>query len=256
MVRMSRTALLLLACVLSASMLARSAGAGPFEILRSSQDGLELELRLPPPPLIESGPDGAFVSFRAPGYARIDEPGNPALPFAAALLAVPDGAVVEVAILESDAVDLGRVWLPAAGYGADASPAAAVPTQAAPFLPDDVVVTEYVGILRGVAAHSLRVYPLSYDGDRLMGLQRLRIRVRFRGGRAPAGGAKTASSPATATGQTLYAPFLNAAQAPAMSRVSPAPAAKTAATAEWYDPSRPWVKLWVKDDGIYRVTGA
>ena len=255
MVRMSRTALLL-ACVLSASMLAGSAGAGPFEILRSSQDGLELELRLPPPPLIESGPDGAFVSFRAPGFARIDEPGNPALPFAAALLAVPDGAVVEVAILESDAVDLGRVWLPAAGYGADASPAAAVPTQAAPFLPDDVVVTEYVGILRGVAAHSLRVYPLSYDGDRLMGLQRLRIRVRFRGGRAPAGGAKTASSPATAAGQTLYAPFLNAAQAPAMSRVSPAPAAKTAATAEWYDPSRPWVKLWVKDDGIYRVTGA
>ena len=257
---------LLLAFTFLALMLPLSAGPGPFEVIRSSPDGLELELQLPPQPLVESGPDGAFVSFRAPGFARLDEPGKPALPFAAALLAVPDGAIVEVRILEADAIDLGRVQLPASsgaedggGYesddGADASPEAVVPALATPFVPDEIAVAEYLGILRGVTAYSLRVYPLSYDGDHLTGWQRLRIQVLFERGPTPIERAKTRLAPATTAGRTLYAPFLNASQAPAMSRNAPRPAGKTAAAAEWYDPARPWVKLLVDDDGIYRVTG-
>ncbi len=158
----------------------------------------------------------------------------------ARLVAVPPGAEVQLRVLNSDYIDIADVDMEV-GFGAGDE----VQTGAA-FVP---VRSEYLGILRGVEAHALRFYIYDYDALKrtLRVYTRLRVEVRFSGGRT----AKVVS--AVAAGTTLHAAFLNSAQAAAF-RTTPAAAKVQADT--WYDPTQPWVKVRIDEDGIYRIDRA
>ncbi|NKB67523.1 MAG: hypothetical protein GKR89_10710 [Candidatus Latescibacteria bacterium] len=226
--------------------------AGPIEVLSAGPDGLVVEWNLPPFQLVERDLEGArFDDLVVEGATRLDQAGAPALPFWAEVLAVPPGAQVEVEILASDSHTRQRVhFVPAptplpgeeglvshrtdpVAYGQDR------------LSPTNPVAVEYLGILRGVPAWSLRLYPFAYNPARrlLQVHQHLRLQIRFRGGRA-----KIGSQIDDPYGRVLHRAFINAQQATGRAR----PAAK-AAVETWYDADWPWVKIWVAEDGFFRL---
>lgn len=162
-----------------------------------------------------------------------------ALPMVAELLAVPPGARVEIEpqILSTQIIDVAD--LPLADESA--SPDPGVLAQTIP-----------LGVLRGVEAYALQVFPFAYDTEtrRLQVHDHLQLRIRFVGGAAyrPAA-AESAASP-------LYRAFLNP---PTGGWARPTPAARPAGNAlanGWYNSSLPWVKVFVDTDGIHRITPA
>jgi hypothetical protein len=231
--------------------------APDLRIIEAGAEGIELELALPAPELVAVELDGRdYTELRLPGYACEDRSGYPALPFVARLLAVPPGARVEVEIQEANFIELQEIDLaPVPEYEEEdperplynPDPAAYA---ASAFLPEKRVTVEYAGLLRGVSAHALRLYPFSYDaaGRKLRVYTRLRVRLRFEGGRRP----RPARLETTADGD-LYGAFLNGAQAPLWS--APPPAAKILADG-WYDPALPWIKAYVTEDGLFRIDPA
>ena len=167
--------------------------------------------------------------------ARLNTPGGIELPFAAHLIAAPPGAGVELEILEARFEELEGIHLPPAPPSAETS------------RPPGLVESEYLGILRGVDAYGLRLFPVSYDP----GLQRLSVctdllvAVRFSGSRRFKRAADDhGPSP-------LYGAFLNPPAG-----MPPRAAAKVARPddpGDWYDPNLPWVKVEVAHDGVFRI---
>lgn len=244
----------LLALLLTGS---RAAAAPDLQLAESGVEGLELELALPLPDLAAVERDGrSYTELRLPGCAYEDRPGYPALPFVARLVAVPPGARVEIEVLEADFVELQDVHLsPMPEYAAEDPERplyAPDPTaySGGTFLPQERVTAEYAGQLRGLSAHALRLYPFSYNPSdgKLRVYTHLRVRLRFEGGRRP----RSALQETTADGD-LYGPFLNSAQATSWS--APPRAAKELADG-WYDPALPWIKVYVAEDGLYRIDPA
>jgi len=245
----------LLALLLATS----SAAATPaLQLVETSAEGMELELTLPIPALKSVELDGrSYTELRLPGCAYEDRPGHPALPFVARLIAVPPGARVEIEILEADFVELREVDLPPVPEyaGKDPEQPLYIPDVAAyatsVFLPEERVAIAYTGQLRGVSAHALRLYPFSYNPStgKLRVYTHLRVRLRFEGGRRP-----RAARQETATDGDLYGAFLNSAQAPQWS--APSPATKRLVVDDWYDPTLPWIKVYVTEDGLFRIDPA
>ena len=230
--------------------------AATLQVLEEGADGLTLEFALPPPRLEQKVIAGRkFDDLVAPGYARLDQPGQPALPFVAEVLAVPPGARVEVEVHPLHYIDVEDIFFVPAPHPAGAASQAPVPQlahahyQQDVFAPQKIARSEYMGILRGVSARALRIYPFSYNPARriLRVYDRLRIQVRFRGGSS----SKAFSQPFRPV-PGLYEAFLNT---PRNVRRARPPAARSAA--DWYDPGAPWIKVFVeRHDGLYRIDPA
>ena len=230
-----------------------ASGASPIAH-ETSSDGLVLDLKLPPYEVETTlGANASFHEILPPaGFGRLADSGRPALPFVAAPIAVPEGASIDVEVLDSHVVELADVHLrplqaPDAGEGASA------PDYSSGFYPGEVIQVEEMGILRGVRAVSVRLYPFHYDAParQLKVYEWLRIAVRFRGGStAKAAAGRLEESPEAA----LYASFLNASSAAALAALQPTAANKPLVTKEgWYDPSAPWLKVDIVADGLFRI---
>lgn len=214
-----------------ASAAVRAAAA---RVVRSDDAGLRVVVRVDP------GIRPGVQHIAADGLPRGAGPGGVDLPFVAGLVAAPPGATLRVSVRSEAHVDLDGVDLAAA-------PADAPVLEASPPL----AVTRPLGILRGVPAHGLRVYPWQYDpaARRLRVHTHLVVDVAFAGGAAarPAGDRD-------AQGDGLRGAFLNPPRHGGWAGSHPA---RRGVQAEaWYDPARPWVKLFVDADGVYRVTPA
>ena len=221
-------------------MLSSSLSAAPLELTESPSGDLVLRLRLDLQHgrhVLATETDGSRTHELAfPELpARLTSPAGVELPFAAHLIAAPPGAGVELEVVEARFEELEGILLPPAPRSAETS------------RPSGLVESEYLGILRGVDAYGLRLFPVSYDP----GLQRLsvctdlRVAVRFSGGRRfkPA-----ADSPGPSP---LYGAFLNPPAG-----MPPRAAAKSArldGPGDWYDPALPWVKVRVAHDGVFRI---
>ena len=228
-----RASLILLA------LFSSSISAAPLELTESPGGDLLLRLR------IDLRQGGRVRSAEVDGrlthelafpelQARLATPAGVELPFAAHLIAAPPGAGVELEVLEARFEELEGIHLP---------PAPPAETSRPPGL----VESEYLGILRGVDAYGLRLFPVSYDpGRRLLTVcTDLRVAVRFSGGRRFK---RAADDPGPSP---LYGAFLN--PPPGM---PPPAAAKRAGLDEggdWYDPALPWVKVRVAHDGVFRI---
>ena len=240
---------LLIALLLTASS---SLGAGPVRILSSNPDGLILELELESPHLVQIYRGGRlYHDLAMSGSARLDRAGAPALPFFAELLAVPPGAQVSVEVEAAHYLEWQNIFFvpsPATGQGGDRiyEPALQFYGRDA-FAPAERAASEYLGILRGAPAHSLHIYPFSYNAaKRLLRIyNRLQIRVRFVGGSRVRVPARKVDPHA----EGLYGAFLNGPQ------VDPTPAPKPASY-PWYDAAAPWIKVFVDSDGLFRIDPA
>ena len=176
--------------------------------------------------------------------------GTAELPFSAHLLAIPKNARVELEIMDAQFETFDDVELP----GTDAlfkannlfSSEPAGTGQMESTLP--LVDTEYLGIMRGVETHSLRLYPISYDArhQRLLVCTYMKVLVRFIGSGAAKQNLITGKSQFP-----LHVSFINPQHAhPAK------PSAKKThlnKSTEWYDPSRPWIKITIENDGVFRI---
>ncbi len=189
-----------------------------------------------------------FHDLEVSGSARPDREGEPALPFFAELLAVPPGAQVRLEVEAARYEEWENIFfvpVPATGQGGDPSYEPAVQFyRSDSFDPVQRAAGEYLGILRGVPAHSLRIYPFSYNSARrlLRVFKRLEIRVRFVGG----GRARILARGGDPHAEGLYGAFLNSFQPVAY------PASKLASYA-WYDQAPPWIKVFVDVDGLFRI---
>ena len=228
-------------------------GAAPLRVLSSSPEGLTLRLELPPFRVTEMGA-GSQVQHDlvAPDLPRLGQPGQAALPFVAALIAAPPDARIRIEVRPLRHTDRTGISYVGACGPDPAAPGSqeldALYAQLDIFGPERWTTTEYLGIMRGARAHALRIYPIRYNPARriLRVYDRLEIDVRFEGGGRP----KSVARSSRAVGQALHAAFLNPSEAAGWSGASPAP--KPAAP-DWYDPSRPWVKFFVEEDGLHRL---
>ncbi|MEE2872554.1 MAG: hypothetical protein VX893_06525, partial [Candidatus Latescibacterota bacterium] len=155
----------------------------------------------------------------------------PALPFLARIFATPTGITPVVRVLDAESVELTDFDLPNA-------PASDT------YLPSERAESEYLGVLRGVETHTLRLFPHSYNGalNTLRVYTRLLVEIRFPG--AGASAKTTAPDP-------LWNPLLNPEQAAAWTQT---PAAAKIAQDMWYNPETPWIKLDLDEDGLYRIS--
>lgn len=214
--------------------LSATAAAADLRVLRADERGLRLLVEVDP----GVGPGGHGIA--APGLPRGAGPDGVDLPFIAELVAAPPGARLRLAIRSSSERVVDEVVL--------ASSSTAVPLDLAGQA--DLARTEPAGLLRGVPAHRLQVFPWHYDpvSRRLRVYTRMEIDIAFEGAAA----ARPAAD-GDPYGDLLRGVFLNPPRHGDWT--APQPAARAAAAdLDWYDPSRPWVKLLVAADGVYRVT--
>ena len=210
----------LLAALLVTTASADAADHHALHVVRSDAQSLIVELRLP-----------------AHAAAQTDLPrlqtgeNMPALPFLARIFATPPGITPVVRVLDAESVELTDFDLPNA-------PASDT------YLPSERAESEYLGVLRGVETHTLRLFPHSYNGARntLRVYTRLLVEIRFPG--AGASAKTTAPDP-------LWNPLLNPEQAAAWTQTQ---AAAKIAQDMWYNPETPWIKLDLDEDGLYRIS--
>lgn len=236
-------------------LITSSLNASPVRVLSAGEEGLLLEVETRPQVRQVERDGQRFHELEAPGHVRLAAPGQPALPFVAELLAVPAGAQVWVEVVEEQCRQLDGIDLaPAPRDPAENELSRYEPDpqyyQRDAWLPEQRALAQELGRLRGVRALSLRLHPFRYNPARrvLEVCDRLRVRVHFAGGQR----AKTASSVDTPAAAPLYRAFLNPDQATAWR----APVAAKPVASEWYDPSRPWVKVFVEEDALFRIDAA
>ncbi|MEE3259641.1 MAG: C25 family cysteine peptidase [Candidatus Latescibacterota bacterium] len=209
---------LLLAALLPAAARGDTASGPALDVVKSDARSLNLELHLIP----DLPPDLPRL--------QLDE-GLP-LPFLARLFAAPPGAHPEVRV---------RTTAPAEFTDIEWPDAPLTDT----YLPAERVTSEYLGVLRGVETHALRLFPYSYNRARrtLRVYTHLQVEVRFPESRP-------AKKAIAADPHSPWSVLLNADQAAAWQRT---PRAAKAAQADWYDPEAPWIKLHLDADGLYRI---
>ena len=257
---MSRSLTPIALAVLATVLLAVSPGsAGDGEVVRlvsSSADGLVLDVDLSGVQLRPLQIEGrACVEIAGPALEHVAAAGHPDLPVVARLLAVPPGARVRLQIVDEQVEEVDGVYLAPAPDTSATRTVDAAAYGLAGLQPPAAATIEELGLLRGVRAFALRLYPARYDAasGRLRLTRRLRLQVHFLGGAAGRTASARESSRAD-RGDPLLSAFVNA---PAASWRAPAPAPRPLANSgEWYDPQRPWVKVRVQADGVYQLTPA
>jgi Peptidase family C25/Propeptide_C25 len=178
----------------------RASTPDPQVTLTSS--GLILEWQAPQPEVRVSA--GGTAAIEMPGYAQSDWPGAPSLPVTSAWIALPPGAEPAVKVL--DTVER-EIDLPAPlnlapnpegvlrdQFGQVVGGQLAPSAHPAPF-PQEVVVLEESGIVRGQRLASLHFYPLRPSGEGLRLTEYARVEVHFNAPLQPAGQDLVASDP-------------------------------------------------------------
>ncbi len=221
------------ATLLCATLLHASASTADIQIIHSDAQGLRLLVEVDPGVHTGSGP------IAAAGLPRGAGPGGVDLPFVAELIATPPGVRLSLIVSSESDTTFSDINLP---------PADSLST----ILPEDglrrLADAQLLGILRGIPGHALHIYPWQFDPTTrsLRVHTRLLVDVRFDG----ASSARPHSTTDVA-GQALRSAFLNPPSHGGWR--APLPARRAAATRS-YDPSRPWVKVSVSEDGVYRIT--
>lgn len=216
-----------------------------LELVGTHADAVELVLETPAPTVERTG-TGSLAADRltVPGYAVTGDMGLPPVPYRACLLAAPRGARLELTVRPGEYTEIEDVTL----APVDGEDAAAV-WDTDEYLPRRLAETRPAGVLRGVPAHALCLYPVRYNSvqHKLRVFHTLHVRVQFTGER------RHVARPGAAVVPELHSAFLNAGQAVAWS--APAPVSKPAAD-NWYDRSQSWLKLHVDRDGMFRIDAA
>jgi hypothetical protein len=201
------------------------------QLLRSTAEGLRLLVEVNP------GVVAGGQQIQAPGLPRGSDSGGFDLPYIAELIGVPPGARVTLSARAENSARIAAIRLQSADSLATVLPSTAG-TKLARLAP--------LGMLRGVPTQALTIYPWAYDAasQTVVVHQRIFIDIRFDGG------ASSRSARRRDAGSGLYGALLNPPSHGGWK--SPQSAQRAAAIAA--DPSRQWVKVFVSDDGIYRIT--
>jgi hypothetical protein len=178
----------------------------------------------------------------APGLPRMADPDGGQLPYIAQLLAAPPGASLSLTVRSvADTVIFG-VSLPEADSATAILPASQLATLA---------FSEPLGILRGIPAHALHIYPWQYDGDTrsLRVHTRMLVDVRF----VDASAARPLARD-DAAGDDLRSAFLNPPDHAGWPAPRAAPRAVGHTDIQTRDPTRPWLRITVSEDGVFRLS--
>ena len=221
----------LLPALLLGALLCATPSVADVQVLHQDADRLRLLVEVDPGIADGGGP------VAAPGLPRGVGPGGVDLPYVEQLIAVPPGARVKLAVRVETTRLFADTSLPPGDSLATPFPS----TAAAEF-----AQSEPLGILRGVPTRALTIYPWSYDTvSRTVRVHtRLVVDVRFEGGLS------SRSTRGQDAGDVLHSALLNPPDHGGWS--TPRPAHKAAASG--YDPSLPYVKAFVREDGVYRIT--
>jgi hypothetical protein len=217
--------------LLLAVLACATASAGEVTVLHEDAEGLRLLVE------VDAGVTPGQGRIAARGLPRGAGPGAVDLPYIAELLAVPPGAKVSLSIRSEASSRIGRVTLP---------PADSLATTLPPGASVDLARSVPLGVLRGVPTQALTIYPWSYDvaSGTVTVHTRLLVDVRFDGG------GSTRPARARDAGADLHSALLNPPDHGGWT--TPRPARRAAASD--HDPTRPWVKIFVREDGVYRIT--
>ena len=140
-----------------------------------------------PPAHIAPQADGS-IQVSMPGYSQIDRPGEPRLPFASVLIALPPDAapiLQTLSVEETDQLLSGQLAIAPRPDGVRRNSAgepiggAFSPATGTLAAPRDPIVLEEAGILRGVRLARLSYYPVRPLGQYLRIATHLRASVTF-----------------------------------------------------------------------------
>ncbi len=232
--------------------------ASSFNILEETADGLLIDFVMPASALTVTGGGHQQEMVLAGTVPRLRHPGLPALPFFAELLAVPPGATASMEVVgeerfrDYEGVDYAVFQAddPTGNSGAPLSYEPGV------LWPRPRATLEYVGILRGVRAYALRLYPIAHNAQTrtLRVYQRITLAIRFESLSSPSSHGKRLSTTIRRSASApLYAPFLNS---PRPDRTSIAVTAKPTQgeiDGGWYDPTKKWLKVLVEEENIHKI---
>jgi hypothetical protein len=174
----------------------------------STDDGFVLEWRAPEAQLA-SHADGS-IGVALPGYWQTSQPGEPQLPFASALIALPPDAIPTLQVLLAEETDqplpgpLALAPIPegvrrdAAGRpigGAFVSALADTSPKTSRGFGNESIALESAGVVRGVRLARVIFYPVRPAGDRLRVTTRLRASVIFNALSSTGASSRRASDP-------------------------------------------------------------
>jgi hypothetical protein len=228
--------------------IATRCGADELKVVATDATGFTVEFRQQARPPVERQVQGEWFDHLLASGPRSLVPGAPSVPFRSALISAPEGATVRLEVLEAHYQEYEEIDLPPVVSPHDANDTVEVRQDPLvygtdQFVPGELATVDYLGIQRGVHSHTLHIHPFRYNPVRrvLRLFDRMIIRVHFQGGqrwKKPSAGDRRSS---------FHQHFLNPVY-PVVRR----PVAKTSQN-EWYDRSRPWVKLVVDRDELFRV---
>lgn len=150
----------------------------PFQVLSTEADGVIVEWQ---PPAIETQTlDDGRLSVSVAGYSRAGAVGDPLLPVSAHLLAVPPGAVPRVQVLQVDqtrralSAPLELVPVP---EDAPLEAHRRIAAESGGSAPEQPVVFEELGSLRGVRLARLAFYPAIPEDGSLLLTRHMRVAI-------------------------------------------------------------------------------
>jgi hypothetical protein len=251
------------------------AAAGSPRLLGTDPNRLVFELSVPLPeiqPVSAQGQD--YHRLRIPGYGTYGQPGQPELPGTGVLVGIPPEGDVTIRVLEQQVEDLPGTytvypvptWGPVDGAGStlpdplhglrpQVAPDAAAYAQDA-FWPAALVAVDEIGWVRQQRVARLAVHPVQVNPARsLVRVARL-LRVEVTFSPPPALAEARAAASSDAFDPLLQAQLLNYDQSRAWRLPRQRPAQLQAWEQEMRpgDTSRTWLKLVVREAGIYGVT--
>ncbi len=159
---------------------------GPRPQVITTPGGLLLEWYAPPANIAPQADGSMRVSM--PGYSQTDQPGEPRLPVASVLIALPPDAAPAVQVLHADEADRplpGHLVLAPhpdsvrRNSAGDPIGGAYVPASEAFIAQHDPVELELIGIVRGVRLARLSFYPVRAVGPHLRITTHVRASVTF-----------------------------------------------------------------------------
>jgi hypothetical protein len=259
----------LASCLLARPLTAVEQGSdGPStEILHSSYDELVVQVRYPSPTIrrIEINRE-VYHHVTLPGLGTTLDPGVPQVPLDGRLIAVPPGTSPHLEIQEEQTEVLEAIDLPPAPeLRPERLSSGEVRTelryeQGPVYQMDEVYPAQAASLgdihtIGGRHVVRLGLNPVRYHPGqrRLVTTREITLRVRFEPAVAKA---PSRSLPDAAVYRRLLPSMvLNPDQlgAPA---VEPDRAARSIPTGDWYDPQQPYLKLFIAEDGLYRISRA
>ena len=240
---------------------------GAPRLVSAGADGVEIEVDGSDYQLRTVHLEGvAYTQVQLPGGTWLPEPGRPAVPVRGALLGVPFGARVSLAVVEAEVDEIpGVLLMPVPrsrfrGRGAFGTEVEVYEPDAGHYAVDGLyparqAVVTRIGVMRDQRVAGISLRPIQYNPARrqLLIARRLRVRVRFVPDERAVG-----VSPSDEGGggfEAFYeSALLNADQArPWRGRTDRGDGLRKPRTLEDLDPAADYYKIRIRDDGLYRL---